>query len=115
MLAGSANALGERAGACSCDVHKMRIAADLIEHGQQSLRLGKKPVVHIGLELTKGVIDTEAVVLDGAFEQGEVALLAGKTFEDLHEHGGGRVQSVIESRLMHFRAALVAKSFLPEV
>src|SRR5260370_24635266 len=102
VLAGSPNALGERPSASSCDLQELGIAADLIEHGKHALRFRKEPVVHIRLELAKGVIHAEAVVFDAAHQEGEVALLARESFEDLHEHGGRSVQSVIESGLMHF-------------
>src|SRR5882672_480355 len=115
MVARSADAHGEGPRAGSSDVHEVRIGADLVEDGQETLGFGEKSMVHVRLELTQRIVDAEAIVFDAPLEQDEVTLLPGKAFEDLHELVGRGVQRVIESGLVHFRATFVAKRFLAEI
>ena len=85
VVARSADTLGERPGAGTRDLHEVRIRGDLVEHGQEALRFGQEPVVHVRFELAQGIIDAEAVVFHAPLEQDQITLLPGQTLEDLHE------------------------------
>jgi hypothetical protein len=69
VVAGRPDTFGERAGTRTGNFHEMGIRGDLIQYRQKALGFGEETVVHIGLELHQGVVDSQAVKLGPTLQQ----------------------------------------------
>lgn len=110
-----ADAFGYGPGALSGDLDKTGIGSDLVESRKGSLRLGEQVAIEVGFELEKGIVDAEAVIFHAALKEHDQFLLAGQTFEDLEELGGGGVERVVESGFVGFGALLPTERLFAEV
>ena len=115
MITRSANTFRDGASPGSRDLHEVRIRADLIEHREEALGFGEKPVVHVRLELQQCVVDTQAIVFYSPLQQDKVALLPGKALENLHELGSRGIERVIERCFVDFGVPFVPESFLAQI
>ena len=98
---------GEVAGAGASDVYEFLIRGQLVEGGEQAFGLGEQLVVIVAFDLKQDVVHAEVVVAHGADEIGEIGGLAGETFEDVDELGGGVVECVVEIGFVLFGAFFV--------
>src|SRR5581483_7911578 len=115
QLTGMADAVSDVAGALAGDIHVFGVLANLIKKGKEALGFGEEATIHVGFELEKGVVDTQAVIAHAAGDQVEVLLLAGQAFKDLEELRSSRVQRVIEFDFVSFGALLPAEGLFPQV
>jgi hypothetical protein len=90
------DALGEGAGPLAGDLDKSGVPRNLVQHGQDSLRLRQKAAVEVGFKLQQGVVDSQAVVLHPPRNQVHMLLLARQPLKNLQQLGRRRIQSVVE-------------------
>src|SRR6266850_2755933 len=110
-----ADAFGEGPRPLACDIHKLRIRGNLIQHRKDALRFRQQAAVKIGFELQQRVVDTQPVVAHPARDQVHVLLLACQPLENLQKLRCGRIQRVVEFGLVDFGAGFPAKSLLAKV
>src|SRR6266850_7769985 len=110
-----ADAFGEGPRPLACDIHKLRIRGNLIQHRKDALRFRQQAAIEIGFELQQRVVDSQPVVAHPARDQVDVLLLACQSLENLQKLRRRRIQRVVEFGFMDFGAGFPAERLLAKV